>query len=153
MSEQNDNVQEQPDEVVVDAAAQDPSAQVKPSTQEPKHFSAEQVGTGVVNFATDAFYAAAGVAGRISERAKAFYEEQARQYAQAHPEENPEQGKAFLGQMSAKLNQFVDDVAKLFKDLAEEGRTNAQGQRNPDASTQPTEGGEVSTTEPGRGVS
>lgn len=84
---------------------------------------AEKFGEAAVKFAQEAGYAAAGVAGLMGDKAKAFYEEQKKQYAETHPDQDKDPGaKEFLEQLSEKLNKFVDDLAKGFKDMAERGR-------------------------------
>lgn len=84
---------------------------------------AEKFGEAAVKFAQEAGYAAAGFAGLVGDKAKAFYEEQKQQYADTHPDRDKDPGaKEFLEQLSDKLNKFVDDLAKGFKDMAERGR-------------------------------
>ncbi|GAB3812198.1 hypothetical protein GCM10028820_04720 [Tessaracoccus terricola] len=84
---------------------------------------AEKFGEAARKFAQDAGYAAAGFAGLVGDKAKAFYEEQKQQYAETHPDQDKDPGaKEFLEQLSDKLNKFVEDLAKGFRDLSERGR-------------------------------
>lgn len=88
---------------------------------------AEKFGEAAVKFAQEAGHAAAGFAGLVGDKAKAFYEEQKKQYAETHPDQDKDPGaKEFLEQLSEKLNKFVDDLAKGFKDMAERGRETKQ---------------------------
>lgn len=83
----------------------------------------EQFGEAAVKFAQEAGFAFAGFAGLVGDKAKSFYEEQKQQYAQTHPEAEKDPGaKEFLNQLSDRLNRFVDDLTRGFKDMAERGR-------------------------------
>ena len=62
--------------------------------------------------------------GLVTDKAKEFYEDQKKQYAEAHPEADAEHGaKNFLNQLKEQLDKLIDDVNRSFRDLAERGRT------------------------------
>lgn len=86
----------------------------------------EKIGEAARKVATETAYAAAGVAGFVSEKARSFYDEQKKQYNEAHPDEDGPSAKAFLDQLSEQLNRFADDLSRGFKDMAEKGREAAQ---------------------------
>lgn len=86
----------------------------------------EKIGEAARKVATETAYAAAGVAGFVSEKARSFYDEQKKQYKNAHPDEDGQSAKAFLDQLSEQLNRFADDLSRGFKDLADKGREVAQ---------------------------
>lgn len=96
---------------------------VSPSTTTPRPDPLTQAGETIVNLAAEAAYTAVGFAGFVGDRAKAFYEEQSRQYAKAHPEEeDPIGSRAFLRQMAEHLEKMVDDITQGIKDMADRGR-------------------------------
>jgi len=106
---------------------------------------AEQLGEAARKIATETGYAFAGFAGLVGEKARQFYDEQRKQYAQTHPEAEKDPGaKEFLQQLADKLNGFVDEVARGYKDLAEKGRETFGHQdtgtaaKDPAAGTDPT---------------
>lgn len=82
----------------------------------------EKMGDAAIKFATETAYAAAGFAGLVGEKAKAFYEEQKKQYIQAHPDEDGSSAKAFLDQLSDQLTRLADDLSRGYKEMAEKGR-------------------------------
>lgn len=85
--------------------------------------SAESFAESAGKIAAEAGYAVAGFAGLVGEKAKAFYEEQKKQYADSHPEADKDPGaKAFLDQLSEHLNRFVEDLTKGYREMAERGR-------------------------------
>lgn len=83
----------------------------------------EQLGQNLRKAAEDTAYAAVGFVGLVSEKAKAFYEDQKKQYADAHPDADAEHGaKNFLAQLKEQLDKLIEDVNRGFRDLAERGR-------------------------------
>ena len=77
-------------------------------------------------FASDTAFAAVGFAGLVGEKAKAFYEDQKRQYAETHPDADRDPGaKDFLAQLREKVESLVEDLTKGYKDMAERGRASA----------------------------
>ncbi|MCC2593917.1 hypothetical protein LKO27_10925 [Tessaracoccus sp. OS52] len=91
--------------------------------------NAEKFGEAARKLAQETGYAVAGFAGLVGEKAKVFYEEQKQEYAQTHPDVDKDPGaKEFLEQLSEKLNRFVDDLTKGFKDMAERGRETVERQ-------------------------
>lgn len=93
----------------------------------------DQLGEGIVKFATDTAYAAVGFAGLVGDKAKAFYDDQKRQYAETHPE-TPEReagAKDFLNQLKEQLDKFFDDLTRGYRDMAERGRETASKQGSP----------------------
>lgn len=89
----------------------------------------EKVAEDLKRIATDAAYAAAGFAGFLGDKAREFYDEQRRQYTEAHPEseEDPE-AKQFLNQMRDKVNAFFEDLTQGYKDMAGRGAQYFKGQ-------------------------
>lgn len=87
----------------------------------------EKIGETARKVATETAYAAAGFAGMVGEKARAFYDEQKKQYTDAHPDEDGPSAKAFLDQLSEQLNRFADDLSRGYRDLAERGRDVVQG--------------------------
>ncbi len=87
----------------------------------------EKIGEAARKVATETAYAAAGFAGLVGEKARAFYDEQKKQYADAHPDEDAPSAKAFLDQLSEQLNRFAEDLSRGYKDMAERGRDVVQG--------------------------
>ena len=86
--------------------------------------SADQLGQNLRKAAEDTAYAAVGFVGLVTDKAKEFYEDQKKQYAEAHPEADAEHGaKNFLNQLKEQLDKLIDDVNRSFRDLAERGRT------------------------------
>lgn len=99
------------------------SEDVKASEDQHK-IRGENFGEDLRRIATDSAYAAAGFAGLVGEKAKEFFDEQRRQYSKAHPgkdEEDPET-KAFLAQLKEKVNAFVDELSKVYRDMVDRGR-------------------------------
>lgn len=89
----------------------------------------DQIGENLRKYANEAAYAAVGFAGLVGEKAKEFYEEQKRQYAETHPDVDRDPGaKDFLAQLREKIDKFVEDLTKGYKDMAERGRTKADGE-------------------------
>lgn len=87
----------------------------------------ERLGEAAVKFATETAYAAAGFAGLVGDKAKAFYDEQKKQYEEAHPEEDGAKTNSFLDQLSEQLNRFADDLTRGYRDMAERGREVVKG--------------------------
>lgn len=107
---------------------------------------AEQLSEAARKIATETGYAFAGFAGLLGEKAKQFYDEQRQQYAQTHPEADKDPGaKEFLQQLADKLNGFVDELARGYKDLAEKGRETF-GHADKDTPTTDTDGTSTTTT-------
>ncbi len=82
----------------------------------------EKIGEAARKVATETAYAAAGFAGLVGEKAKDFYDEQKKQYTDAHPDEDGPSAKAFLDQLSEQLNRFADDLSRGYKEMVERGR-------------------------------
>ncbi len=112
------------DEAAADAQAPTEDLESAPDAD---RLSAEKLAETARKVATETAYAAAGFAGLVGEKAKAFYEEQRKQYADAHPEEDAPKAKAFLDQLSEQLNKFAEDLTRSYKDMAERGRDVVQG--------------------------
>ena len=87
----------------------------------------ERLGEAAIKFATETAYAAAGFAGLVGDKAKAFYDEQKKQYEEAHPEEDGAKTNSFLDQLSEQLNRFADDLTRGYRDMAERGREVVKG--------------------------
>lgn len=86
----------------------------------------EKIGEAARKVATETAYVAAGFAGLVGEKAKAFYDEQKKQYTDAHPDEDAPSAKAFLDQLSEQLNRFADDLSRSYREMAERGRNVVQ---------------------------
>lgn len=86
----------------------------------PQRLTPEKFGEQAMKFASDTAYAAAGFANVVASRAKEFYEAQRAQYAEKDPDGHA--GKAFLDEMSASLNKFIEDLGHTFDDLTKQGR-------------------------------
>ncbi|AQP45414.1 hypothetical protein [Tessaracoccus flavus] len=86
----------------------------------------DQLGENFKKLANEAAYAAVGFAGLVGEKAKEFYEDQKRQYAETHPDADHDPGaKDFLAQLREKIDKFVDELTKGYKDMADRGRAKA----------------------------
>ena len=92
------------------------------NTPEQDRFSAENLGEAALKVAKETAYAAAGFAGLVGEKARAFLDEQKKQYADAHPDEDAPSGNAFLDQLSEQFNRFADELSRGYRDMAEKGR-------------------------------
>ncbi|GAA4893687.1 hypothetical protein GCM10025789_08620 [Tessaracoccus lubricantis] len=100
----------------------------------------EQLGQNLRKAAEDTAYAAVGFVGLMADKAKEFYEDQKKQYAESHPDAEGEQGaKNFINQLREQLDRFIDDVNRGFRDLADRGRASGK-----DATTTGTHGAEGS---------
>ncbi len=119
------NINENPeDKKASDQAAEEahvPTEDVE-SASEDDRLTPEKLGEAARKVATETAYAAAGFAGLVGEKAKAFYDEQRKQYTEAHPDEDAPKAKAFLDQLSEQLNRFADDLSRGYKEMAERGR-------------------------------
>ena len=105
------------------AEAHESAEGVEKAPVDDERITPEKLGEAAIKFATETAYAAAGFAGLVGEKAKAFYEEQRKQYAQAHPEDEDDQkSNAFLDQLSEQLNRLADDLSRGYKDMAARGR-------------------------------
>lgn len=94
----------------------------------------DKIAEDIRRIASDTAYAAAGFAGLVGEKAKEFYDEQRRQYTTAHPEAESDPGaKAFLTQMKEKINAFVEELSKSYREMAERGRSTHEKQAAPQA--------------------
>ena len=117
------------DKLASDQAAADahvPTQDVEASADDGR-LTPEKIGEAARKMATETAYAAAGFAGLVGEKARAFLDEQKKQYTDAHPDEDGPSAKAFLDQLSEQLNRFADDVTRGYKDMAERGRNVVQG--------------------------
>ena len=119
------NINENPeDKKASDQAAEEahvPTEDVE-SASEDDRLTPEKLGEAARKVATETAYAAAGFAGLVGEKAKAFYDEQRKQYTEAHPDEDAPKAKAFLDQLSEQLNRFAEDLSRGYKEMAERGR-------------------------------
>ncbi len=116
----------------------------------------EKLGEAARKVATETAYAAAGFAGFVGERAKAFYDEQRKQYAEAHPDEDAPKAKAFLDQLSDQLNKFAEELNRSYKEMAERGRNVVQGsaaKAKPDEASNESETDFVSASDANDGES
>lgn len=128
------------------AEAHEPTHEVEGAARADDRITPEKVGDAAVKLATEAAYAAAGFAGLVGEKAKAFYDEQRTQYAKAHPDEDPDSAKAFLGQLSEQLSRLADDLTRGYRDLAQKGRV-VVSRDTPGAAQSPVNDGDESVTE------
>ena len=112
------------DKLASDQAAEhaDVHSDTVENTPEQERLTAENLGEAALKVAKEAAYAAAGFAGLVGEKAKAFLDEQKKQYAEAHPDEDAPSAKAFLDQLSEQFTRFADDLTRGYKDMAERGR-------------------------------
>lgn len=117
------------------------------SAPEGDRVSPEKLAEAARKVATETAYAAAGFAGLVGEKAKAFYDEQKKQYADAHPDEDAPKAKAFLDQLSEQLNRFAEDLSRGYREMAERGRDvvqrNSQARRPHDDGQGATNDGET----------
>ena len=110
----------------IDAAAEEADAR-HDAVDENLRASSEQLGQNLRKAAEDTAYAAVGFVSLVSDKAKAFYEDQKKQYADAHPEADAEHGaKNFLAQLKEQLDKLIEDVNRGFRDLADRGRTSGR---------------------------
>ena len=103
------------------AAAHEPGEEIE-SARGDDRLTPEKIGEAARKVATETAYAAAGFAGLVGEKARAFYDEQKKQYADAHPDEDAPSAKAFLDQLSEQLGRLADDLSRGYKEMAERGR-------------------------------
>ncbi|MDO5734857.1 MAG: hypothetical protein Q4P15_00115 [Propionibacteriaceae bacterium] len=103
------------------AEAHEPAEDVEVAPGEEK-LTPEKLGEAAIKFATETAFAAAGFAGHVGEKAKAFFDEQKKQYAAAHPEDDEPKSNAFLDQLSEQLSRFADDMSRGYREMAEKGR-------------------------------
>ena len=107
------------------------------SGPEPKRTATDDAAQNLRKAAEDTAYAAVGFVGLMADKAKEFYEDQRRQYAEAHPDADAEQGaKNFLAQLREQFDRFITDVNKGFHDLADRGRASG---RDADAEAGPVD--------------
>jgi hypothetical protein len=81
----------------------------------------KEVGDMALKFASETAYAAAGFANLVAEKAREFAEKQRAAVADVGADA-PDHTKAFLDQVSAQMNRFVDELGHTYKDLADRGR-------------------------------
>lgn len=129
MTEHNINestINENPeDKLASDQAAADahePTEDLESTPHGEDRLTPEKVGEAAIKFATETAYAAAGFAGLVGEKAKAFYDEQKKQYVDAHPDEDGAKSDSFLDQLSEQLNRFAEDLTRGYREMAERGR-------------------------------
>lgn len=129
MTEHNINestINENPeDKLASDQAAADahePTEDLENAPHGEDRLTPEKVGEAAIKFATETAYAAAGFAGLVGEKAKAFYDEQKKQYVDAHPDEDGAKSDSFLDQLSEQLNRFAEDLTRGYREMAEKGR-------------------------------
>lgn len=80
------------------------------------------LGDEAARFVADAGYAAAGFAGLVGEKVRAFYDEQKAEYVKTHPDTDAPGARQFLEQLGTHLNRLVEDINKGFRDLSDKGR-------------------------------
>lgn len=108
----------------------------------PQRTESQGLGEDLRRMAADAAYAATGFAGFIGEKAKAFYDEQRREYSLTHPEADKDPGaKEFLNQLNERLNALVEDISRGFRDMSDRGRASFTKSGN-------VAPGDVTVTEP-----
>lgn len=81
----------------------------------------KEFGDMAVKFASDTAYAAAGFANLVAEKAREFADKQKVQTF-ADTEAGNDHGTAFIDQLNAQFNKFVEDLGHTYKDLADRGR-------------------------------
>ena len=109
------------------AEAHEPTEDLENAPVEDDRLTPEKLGEAAIKFATETAYAAAGFAGLVGDKAKTFFDEQKKQYADAHPEEDGTKANSFLDQLSEQLNRFADDMSRGYRDMAERGRDVVKG--------------------------
>ena len=68
-----------------------------------------------------------GLVGPASDRVKDYYEDQKRAYVAAHPdEESTSSAHKVMFRLREQLDEFVGDVGRLVRDLADRGRSGAE---------------------------
>lgn len=92
------------------------------NSPEQDRLTAENLGEAALKVAKETAYAAAGFAGLVGEKARAFLDDQKKQYAETHPDEDGPSAKAFLDQLSEQFNRFADELSRGYKEMAEKGR-------------------------------
>ncbi len=142
MTEHNINestINENPDDKLASdqaaAEAHEPAEAIENVASDDR-ISPEKLGDAAVKFATETAYAAAGFAGLVGEKAKSFYDEQKKQYVQAHPDEDAPSAKAFLDQLSDQLSRLADDLSRGYREMAEKGRA-VVARNNPQRASEP----------------
>ena len=92
--------------------------------QEPEQKSdVDQLAEGLKKAATETAYATVGLVDLVSSKAREFYDDQKKQYATAHPDEDAQTTSGFLTQLGSQLDKLVADIAGGFRDLADRGRS------------------------------
>lgn len=123
----NDNPE---DKLASDEAAEkahEPTEDLENAPVDDDKLTPEKLGEAAIKFATETAYAAAGFAGLVGDKAKAFYDEQKKQYVEAHPDEDKTKSNSFLDQLSEQLNRFADDLSRGYRDMADRGRDVVKG--------------------------
>lgn len=128
------------------AAAHEPTEEVESAPRGEDRLTPEKVGDAAVKFATETAYAAAGFAGLVGEKAKAFFDEQKEQYAKSHPDEDAPTAKAFLGQLSEQLNRLADELSRGYQEMAVKGR-DVVARSNPARRAEPGHDGDDAVSE------
>ena len=94
--------------------------------QEPEQKSdVDQLAEGLKKAATETAYATVGLVDLVSSKAREFYDDQKKQYATAHPDEDAQTTSGFLTQLGSQLDKLVADIAGGFRDLADRGAQRA----------------------------
>ncbi|WGT46900.1 hypothetical protein [Tessaracoccus lacteus] len=83
----------------------------------------DQLAEGLKKAATETAYATVGLVDLVSSKAREFYDDQKKQYATAHPDEDAQTTSGFLTQLGSQLDKLVADIAGGFRDLADRGRS------------------------------
>ena len=109
------------------AEANEPTEDLVNAPVEDDKLTPEKLGDAAIKFATETAYAAAGFAGLVGDKAKTFFDEQKKQYVDAHPEADGTKANSFLDQLSEQLNRFADDLTRGYRDMAERGRDVVKG--------------------------
>ena len=89
--------------------------------------NAKELGETLLEAASTAAYATVGLVGLASDRVKDYYEDQTRAYVAAHPdEESTSSAHKVMFRLREQLDEFVGDVGRLVRDLADRGRSGAE---------------------------
>ncbi len=118
----NENVEDKLASDQAAAEAHEPAEDLENAPHGDDRLTPEKLGEAAIKFATETAYAAAGFAGLVGEKAKTFYDEQKKQYAETHPDEDGTKDNSFLDQLSEQLNRFADDLTRGYREMAERGR-------------------------------
>lgn len=89
--------------------------------------NARDLGDTILGAASTAAYATIGLVGVASDRIKEYYEDQKQAYTAAHPDEaETSSAHKVMFRIREQLDEFVGDVSRLVRDLADRGRVGAE---------------------------